>query len=72
MREEKVKAANTLQDVKRVEEELERLNDEKTQVDLHEKVAYLFDLYMLMHNGLNKLSCLLNMKNQSSIFEPQN
>ena len=41
LREEKVKAASTLQDVKRVEEELERLTEEKTQVDLDEKVVYL-------------------------------
>ncbi|KAJ7957253.1 DNA repair protein RAD50 [Quillaja saponaria] len=37
LREEKVKAANTLHDVKRVEEELERLAEEKTQLDLDEK-----------------------------------
>ncbi|XP_027334431.1 DNA repair protein RAD50 [Abrus precatorius] len=37
LREEKVKATNILQDVKRLEEELERLTEEKTQVDLDEK-----------------------------------
>ncbi|XP_054820510.1 DNA repair protein RAD50 isoform X2 [Prosopis cineraria] len=37
LREEKVKVANTLQDVKRVEEELERLIEEKNSVDLDEK-----------------------------------
>lgn len=41
LREEKVKAANTLQDVKRLEEELERLTEEKAQVDLDEKVVCL-------------------------------
>lgn len=40
LREEKVKAANTLRDVKKAEEELERLAEEKSQVDLDEKVAY--------------------------------
>lgn len=39
LREEKVKAANTLRDVKKAEEELERLTEEKNQVDLDEKVV---------------------------------
>lgn len=42
LREEKMKVANTLQDVKRVEEELERLVEEKNLVDLDEKVTYYF------------------------------
>ncbi|KAA8548368.1 hypothetical protein F0562_000052 [Nyssa sinensis] len=37
LREEKVKAANTLRDVKKAEEELDRLAEEKSQVDLDEK-----------------------------------
>ncbi|KAF3456639.1 hypothetical protein FNV43_RR01293 [Rhamnella rubrinervis] len=37
LREEKVKAANILRDVKKAEEELERLTEEKSQVDLDEK-----------------------------------
>ncbi|XP_044486625.1 DNA repair protein RAD50 isoform X2 [Mangifera indica] len=37
LREEKVKAANTLRDVKKAEEELERLVEEKIQVELDEK-----------------------------------
>ncbi|OWM84224.1 hypothetical protein CDL15_Pgr011609 [Punica granatum] len=37
LREEKVKAANTLRDVKKVEEELDRLAEEKSQLDLDEK-----------------------------------
>ncbi|XAR48806.1 hypothetical protein NMG60_11031756 [Bertholletia excelsa] len=37
LREEKVKAANTLRDVRKAEEELERLMEEKNQVDLDEK-----------------------------------
>ncbi|XP_050239038.1 DNA repair protein RAD50 isoform X1 [Quercus robur] len=37
LREEKVKAANTLRDVRKAEEELERLTEEKSQVDLDEK-----------------------------------
>ncbi|XP_059632125.1 DNA repair protein RAD50 [Cornus florida] len=36
-REEKMKAANTLRDVKKAEEELDRLAEEKSQVDLDEK-----------------------------------
>ncbi|XP_052207378.1 DNA repair protein RAD50 isoform X2 [Diospyros lotus] len=36
-REEKVKAANTLRDVKKAEEELDRLAEEKSQVELDEK-----------------------------------
>ena len=40
LREEKVKAANTLRDVKKAEEELERLTEEKSQVDLDEKVVF--------------------------------
>lgn len=39
LREEKVKAANTLRDVKKAEEELERLVEEKIQVELDEKVV---------------------------------
>ncbi|XP_009373549.2 DNA repair protein RAD50 [Pyrus x bretschneideri] len=38
IREEKVKAANLLSDVKRAEEELERLTEEKNRVDLDEKL----------------------------------
>lgn len=38
LREEKVKAANTLRDVRKAEEELDRLTEEKGQVDLDEKV----------------------------------
>jgi len=34
-----MKATNILQGVKRLEEELERLTEEKTQVDLDEKVS---------------------------------
>ncbi|MED6119967.1 DNA repair protein rad50 [Stylosanthes scabra] len=37
LREEKVKAANSLQDAKRVEDELERLTEEKAKADLDEK-----------------------------------
>ncbi|XP_062165203.1 DNA repair protein RAD50 [Alnus glutinosa] len=37
LREEKVKAANTLRDVKKAEEELERLTEEKSQVDFDDK-----------------------------------
>ncbi|XP_030533832.1 DNA repair protein RAD50 isoform X1 [Rhodamnia argentea] len=37
LREEKVKAANTLRDVKKAEEELERLWEEKNQLDFDEK-----------------------------------
>ncbi|XP_028772634.1 DNA repair protein RAD50 [Neltuma alba] len=37
LREEKMKVANSLQDVKRIEEELERLIEEKNLVDLDEK-----------------------------------
>lgn len=39
LREEKVKAANTLRDVKKAEEELERLIEEKSQVDFDDKVV---------------------------------
>lgn len=39
LREEKVKAANTLRDVKKAEEELEHLMEEKGQLDLDEKVV---------------------------------
>lgn len=45
IREEKVKAANLLCDVKRAEEELERLTEEKNQVDLDEKVIFI--IYIL-------------------------
>lgn len=45
LREEKVKAANVLRDVKKAEEELERLAEEKSQVDLDEKVI-LLSLYL--------------------------
>ncbi|KAM1142635.1 hypothetical protein ACFX13_032341 [Malus domestica] len=38
VREEKIKAANLLSDVKRAEEELERLTEEKNRVDLDEKL----------------------------------
>lgn len=39
LREEKVKAAKVLSDVKRAEEDLERLAEEKCQLDLDEKVG---------------------------------
>lgn len=52
LREEKVKAANTLRDVKKAEEELDRLVEEKSQVDLHEKVACSFKI-------ANVLTCLI-------------
>lgn len=39
LREEKVKAANTLRDVKKAEEELEHLMEERGQLDLDEKVV---------------------------------
>lgn len=39
LREEKVKAANTLRDFKKAEEELEHLMEEKAQLDLDEKVV---------------------------------
>lgn len=42
LREEKVKAANTLRDVRKAEEELDRLTEEKSQVDLDEKVIFFF------------------------------
>lgn len=45
LREEKVKAANVLRDVKKAEEELERLAEEKSQVDLDEKVTF-YELYL--------------------------
>lgn len=45
IREEKVKAANLLSDVKRAEEELERLTEEKNRVDLDEKVIFI--IYIL-------------------------
>lgn len=40
IREDKVQAANVLRDVKKAEEELERLAEEKSQVDLDEKVSF--------------------------------
>lgn len=52
LREEKVKAANTLRDVKKAEEELDRLVEEKSQVDLHEKVVCSFKI-------ANVLTCLI-------------
>ncbi|KAF7807691.1 DNA repair protein RAD50 [Senna tora] len=66
LREEKVKAANTLKDVKRVEEELERLGEEKTRVDLDEKhlseslgpLSKEKDRLLAEHNELkSKLAC---------------
>lgn len=39
LREENVKAANTLRDVKKAEEELEHLMEERGQLDLDEKVV---------------------------------
>ena len=40
LREEKVKTANALRDVKKAEEELDRLAEEKSQFDLDEKVLH--------------------------------
>lgn len=40
LKEEKLKATNVLQRVKKLEEELEHLTEENTQVDLDEKVSY--------------------------------
>lgn len=47
LREEKVKAANTLRDVKKAEEELEHLMEEKVQLDLDEKVVCSSKSYFL-------------------------
>lgn len=47
LREEKVKAANTLRDVKKAEEELEHLMEEKVQLDLDEKVVCSSKNYFL-------------------------
>lgn len=41
LKEEKGKTANILRDVERVEAELDRLTEEKSQVDLDEKVISL-------------------------------
>lgn len=41
VREESVKAAHVLDNIKRVEEELGRLTEEKSQLDLDEKVISL-------------------------------
>lgn len=46
LREEKVKAANTLRDVKKAEEELEHLTEEKSQVDLDEKVVCSYKIFI--------------------------
>lgn len=40
LREEKVKAANVLRDLKKAEEELEHLAEKKSQLDLDEKVSF--------------------------------
>lgn len=39
LREEKLRVANTLSNIKRVEEELDRLSEEKSQVELDLKVT---------------------------------
>lgn len=46
LREEKTRTGNTLHDLKRVEEELEQLSDEKNQVELDEKV--IFRIWLLI------------------------
>lgn len=55
LREEKVKAANALRDVKKAEEELDRLVEERSQVDLDEKVGCLF-IQDSQYSSLSNLS----------------
>lgn len=57
LREENVKAANTLRDVKKAEEELEHLMEEKGQLDLDEKVVcssknYFLWFYIIWLHGV--------------------
>lgn len=48
LREKKTEVANTLRDIKKAEEELERLAEEKSQVDLDEKVICFFQHILLI------------------------
>lgn len=63
LREEKVKAANTLRDVKKAEEELERLAEEKIQVELDAKVIcssmifYYITFFGYQNIGLQICDC---------------
>ena len=50
LREEKVKAANALRDVRKAEEELVRLTEEKSQVDFDEKVFGPYKIYIGITN----------------------
>ena len=63
VREEKTKATNILQGVKRLEEELERLTEEKTQVDLFLTLFSKCRLIVLMH----KTHISFNMKASASM-----
>lgn len=57
LREEKVRAANMLQDVKKAEEELDRLAEEKSQLELDEKVVRIFCFKVpILHDYL--LGCI--------------
>lgn len=56
-REEKVIAANTLRNVKKAEEELERLTEEKSQVDLDVKVACPSNICV----GITYLICQISL-----------
>lgn len=49
LREEKVKAANMLQDVKKAEEELDRLAEEKSQLELDEMVRIFCFKVPILH-----------------------
>ncbi|KAI4317369.1 hypothetical protein L6164_025242 [Bauhinia variegata] len=77
LREEKVKAANTLQDYKRVEEELERLDEEKTQVYLDEKhleealgpLSKEKDRLLAVHN---ELKVRLNREYENQVEQKRN
>lgn len=57
LREEKVKSANTLRDVKKLEEELDHLAEEKSQLDLDEKVVFyscsLLLCFFTLHSRIN-------------------
>lgn len=55
MREEKVRAANTLRDVKKAEEELDNLLEQKSMVEFDEKVneSWTFSSFKLIERTLD-------------------
>lgn len=71
LREEKVQVANTLRDVKKTEEELERLAEERSQLDFDDKVMYSSFFSFLFVSKKHKIIIPLQKLNMIDCGIPQ-